>query len=87
VGEGARRLSGGQRQRVLLARALHDPAEVVILDEPTSALDPLTELHVTEGLRRLGRTIVIVSSSRIVLNACDRVFDLTGSEPLTEVAR
>jgi len=87
VGEGGRRLSGGQRQRVLLARALHDPAEVVILDEPTSALDPLTELHVTEGLRRLGRTIVIVSSSRIVLNACDRVFDLTGSEPLAEVAR
>ncbi|QXT61609.1 ABC transporter transmembrane domain-containing protein [Tessaracoccus palaemonis] len=92
IGEGGRRLSGGQRQRVLLARALHDPAEVVILDEPTSALDPLTELQVAEGLRRLGRTIVVVSSSRLVLNACHYVFDLTRSpltpaEPLTEVGR
>lgn len=87
VGEGGRRLSGGQRQRVLLARALHVPAEVVVLDEPTSALDPLTELHVAEGLRGLGRTIVIVTSSRIVLNACDRVIDLSGAGTLEEVAR
>ena len=87
VGEGGRRLSGGQRQRVLLARALHDPAEVVILDEPTSALDPLTELHVTDGLRGLGRTIVIVSSSRIVLNTCDHVLDLTRAGSLARIGR
>lgn len=87
IGEGGRRLSGGQRQRVLLARALHAAAEVVILDEPTSALDPLTELHVADGLSRLGRTIVIVSSSPIVLNACDRVCDLTGAGALAEAGR
>ena len=97
VGEGGRRLSGGQRQRVLLARALHDPADVVVLDEPTSALDPLTEQHVADGLRRLGRTIVVVTSSPLLLNACHRVFDLTTAdlpsssravhEPLTEAAR
>ena len=87
IGEGGRRLSGGQRQRVLLARALHAPAEVVILDEPMSALDPLTEMHVAEGLRGLGRTMVIVSSSSIVLGSCDRVIDLTGTESLAEVAR
>ncbi|GAA4672153.1 ABC transporter ATP-binding protein [Gordonia humi] len=80
VGERGRRLSGGQRQRVLLARALHSPAEVVVLDEPTSALDPLTELHVAEGLRRLGRTIVVVTSSSLLLHSCHRVVDLTSSE-------
>lgn len=76
---------------MLLARTLHDPAEVLVFDEPTSALDLLTEQHVAQGLRNIGRTILIITSSPLLLNACHRVIDLTavqhGAEPETEGAR
>ncbi len=75
VGEAGRRLSGGQRQRLTLARALHSDADVVVLDEPTTALDPVTEQHVANGLRRSGRTVVVITSSRALLDACDHVVD------------
>ncbi|WP_433677162.1 ABC transporter transmembrane domain-containing protein [Microbacterium gorillae] len=73
IGEAGLRLSGGERQRVLLARALHEPATVVVLDEPTTALDPVTEQQVAVRMRDLGRTVVVVTSSPLLLAACAQV--------------
>jgi zinc transport system ATP-binding protein len=50
-------LSGGQQQRVLLARAMVNRPELLILDEPTTALDPETREHFYELLKRLNSTL------------------------------
>jgi putative ABC transport system ATP-binding protein len=63
-------LSGGEKQRLALARVfLLDPA-VYLLDEPSSALDDDTAEAViglvVEQARATGRTIVMVTHSKVV---------------------
>ncbi|MFF1913045.1 ATP-binding cassette domain-containing protein [Streptomyces sp. NPDC058239] len=79
VGEQGHRLSGGQRQRLLLARALHSETDIVVLDEPTTAVDPVTERRIAQGIRDLPSTTLLITTSRILLSACDRVIDLGGT--------
>ena len=48
-------ISDGQRQRLLLARAVCQEPEVIVLDEPTSFLDVKHKLELLEILKRLVR--------------------------------
>lgn len=48
-------ISDGQRQRLLLARAVCQEPEIIVLDEPTSFLDVKHKLELLEVLKRLVR--------------------------------
>ncbi len=61
--------SGGMRQRVLLAAAMLDSPEILILDEPTAGLDP-------EERIRLRNHIAEISTDRTVLLATHVVSDI-----------
>jgi ABC-type Mn2+/Zn2+ transport system ATPase subunit len=50
-------LSAGQQQRVLIARALAQQPEVLLLDEPTTGIDLTTQHSVLDLVRRLHRDL------------------------------
>jgi len=74
VSEGGTNLSGGQRQRILIARALVQKPAVLILDEATSALDNHTQRSVTESLRQLKTTRIVVAHRLSTIRNADRIY-------------
>jgi putative ABC transport system ATP-binding protein len=78
--ERASLLSGGEQQRVAIAAAAARRAPLVLADEPTGELDERNERAVLDALvdlrSRFGSTVVVVSHSRRVAEAADRVIEV-----------
>lgn len=70
-------LSGGQQRRLLIARALADNPEILVLDEPTANLDLQAEKGLNDILEKLtGKmTLVLVSHDpAFVSKSVEKVF-------------
>ena len=82
------KLSGGMKRRLLLARALMNNPDLLILDEPTIGLDPQARHHIWEKLLKLraeGHTIVLTThyldeAARL----CDRLVIMDHAKILVE---
>ncbi|MBD0283027.1 MAG: metal ABC transporter ATP-binding protein [Thermoleophilaceae bacterium] len=76
-------LSGGQRQRALLARALVQDAEVLLLDEPLAGVDPVSAALIGEvfgELRSEGRALLVSSHDVESARGFDLVLCLHGRQ-------
>jgi ATP-binding cassette subfamily F protein uup len=65
-------LSGGERARLMLARALAQPSNLLVLDEPTNDLDLETLDVLEEMIGSYAGTVILISHDRDFL---DRVVD------------
>ncbi len=68
-------LSGGMKRRLLIARALVNDPELVVLDEPTTGLDPQARLAVWGQLERMKRAGVTLIVTTHYMEEADRICD------------
>jgi lipooligosaccharide transport system ATP-binding protein len=80
-------LSGGMKRRLLIARALINDPEIVVLDEPTTGLDPQARHLVWDRLRALtgeGKTLVLTTHyMEEAARLCDRLVIMEGGRIIT----
>lgn len=82
------KLSGGMKRRLMIARALINRPEVLILDEPTTGLDPQARHLIWDKLRALkasGVTMVLTTHyMEEAQRLCDRLVIMDHGKILTE---
>ena len=78
-------LSDGQLQRVMIARALAQDTEIIVLDEPTTHLDIYHKVQILKLLKAIAsqtnKTVLFTSHEiEMVLQLCDTMLLLDGSK-------
>ena len=71
IGDMGSALSGGQKQRILLARALFQKPQILVLDEGTANLDMDTENRIVDTIAKLPVTRVVVAHRLAFLDKAD----------------
>ena len=82
-------LSSGERQRALVARALAQEPQIILLDEPTAFLDLRHALEIFDIVRRLnrGRGLTVVTASHdlnLAARYATRLIVLDGGRPVAD---
>lgn len=82
-------LSSGEQTRVLLAKAMLNSPQLLLLDEPTASLDPATARDIRARIREFaaaGTAAVLWTSHNMyeVSEVCDRVLFLSHGKVLLE---
>ncbi|VEF49386.1 ABC transporter ATP-binding protein [Bacillus freudenreichii] len=74
-------LSGGQKKRVAIAKALIQPANLLILDEPTNHLDHRTVEWLEKYLTSYPGAMLLVTHDRYFLNrVTNRIYELDNGQ-------
>ena len=72
-----RQLSGGQKKRIALAKALIDPADLILMDEPTNHLDVEMVEWLEDFLTRSQLAVLLVTHDRYFLeNITNKIIEL-----------
>ncbi len=68
-------LSGGEQQRVILARALAQATDTLVVDEPTNHLDIKYQLQIMDIIKSHNcTTVAAIHDLNIAANYCDRIY-------------
>lgn len=82
-------LSDGQLQKVMIARALAQDTDLIILDEPTTHLDMYHKAYILKLLQRLAKETnktILFSSHEIdlAIQLCDNLIVMTNNEVVSD---
>jgi len=76
-------LSGGEKQKIVIATALAQKPDVLILDEPLSQLDPESTSYLSDILHQLKGSITIIIAENdpyLILKIADKIAALSNGE-------
>ena len=78
-------MSGGEIQRVLIAKALAQEPELILMDEPTNHLDVKYKVALMKTLQEYGKTVIVVLHDlSLAVQYCDDVVVMVDGSVFTQ---